>query len=327
MKLIQLAVGPGASNIRDDVLLVQGLLRQHLRQVNYCSINPLPPEPEVTGIFDNLTRVALDWFLQTASGVSSKTINYDTWFTPANGAGKASLNPDIASSALGITAGRGLVLEPMSNAAWQTLSRFMILPSARDKVSKVTDADYKAVAELLKCEVAAIRAVAQVESRGYGWLPDGRPKILFEAHHFSRRSTPRGYFDKELPDISSPKWNQKLYKGGVAEYDRLYKAMAFDRNAALLSASYGRFQIMGFNFSKCGYRSVETFVQAMFSSEASQLEAFAKFLISSNLQKPLREKNWPVFARGYNGPGYAKNRYDILMEQEYQNFSKAVLPI
>ncbi|WP_316856208.1 peptidoglycan-binding protein, partial [Ralstonia mannitolilytica] len=46
----------------------------------------------------------------------------------------------------------------------------------------LTDADLQAAAEKLNVPLAAIRAVNEVESKGNGFLADGRPVILFERH-------------------------------------------------------------------------------------------------------------------------------------------------
>jgi two-component sensor histidine kinase len=51
----------------------------------------------------------------------------------------------------------------------------------------LTEEDYKRAARRLGCSVAAIKAVAEVEAPGSGFLPDGRPKILFERHIFRRQ--------------------------------------------------------------------------------------------------------------------------------------------
>jgi hypothetical protein len=48
----------------------------------------------------------------------------------------------------------------------------------------LSDTDINATAANLNCEVAVVEAVCDVESGGGGFLPDGRPKILFEAHAF-----------------------------------------------------------------------------------------------------------------------------------------------
>jgi hypothetical protein len=43
----------------------------------------------------------------------------------------------------------------------------------------LTNQDYCIAAKTIGCDVAAVKSVAQVESAGGGFLPDGRCKILF----------------------------------------------------------------------------------------------------------------------------------------------------
>lgn len=71
-------------------------------------------------------------------------------------------------------------------------------------MKELKEQDYINASKELGCEVAAIKAVAEVESAGSGFLSDGQPKILFERHYFSRLTG--GKFDKSYPDISYPKW-------------------------------------------------------------------------------------------------------------------------
>ncbi len=182
----------------------------------------------------------------------------------------------------------------------------------------LTDADFQRAADTLQCDLAAIQAVADVESAGDGFLPSGRPKILFEAHVFSRLTRRR--HDGTHPNLSCRRWNRALYAGGERSYGRLEQAMALGTNAALQSASWGRFQIMGFNYKAAGYASVELFVDAMFVSEAHHLDAFVNFLKSTRLDTPLREHEWETFARGYNGAGYASNHYDIKLMAAYEKY-------
>ena len=52
----------------------------------------------------------------------------------------------------------------------------------------LTAADFARAAKNLNVEIAAIRAVAEVEAAGAGFLPDGRPAILYEAHIFHKRN-------------------------------------------------------------------------------------------------------------------------------------------
>lgn len=192
--------------------------------------------------------------------------------------------------------------------------------SVTKAIARLTEQDYADCAKDLECQQAAIRAVVEVESRGGGFLPDGRPKILFEALYFHKLTG--GKYDKSHPNISSPTWNKSLYKGGAKEWDRLEEAAALDRTAALRSASWGLFQIMGDNYKMCGFASVEDFVAAMEASEGEQLKAFTNFVRSKKLDGYLRARNWASFAKGYNGPGYAKNQYDQKLAAAYGKYSK-----
>ena len=47
-------------------------------------------------------------------------------------------------------------------------------------------------AKALNVEVAVIKAVAEVESRGDGFLADGKPKILFKPHIFWKQLRQKG---------------------------------------------------------------------------------------------------------------------------------------
>lgn len=185
----------------------------------------------------------------------------------------------------------------------------------------LTDADWQQAADALGIDVASLRAVVEVESPKGAFLPDGRPTILFEAHQFSRR-TGRIY-DQSHPNISSRTWNRRLYAGGAGEYPRLDAAIAHNRDAALQAASWGRFQIMGFNYRRAGYANVEDFVTAMRSSERGQLDAFSSFIRTDpSLHRALQNRDWTTFARLYNGKEYWKNSYDTKIAAAYQRYSR-----
>jgi hypothetical protein len=183
----------------------------------------------------------------------------------------------------------------------------------------LSDNDFETAAFILECEVAAIRAVAEVESAGAGFLDNGLAKILFEGHIFYKYTS--GAYAATNPTICYPRWTTKFYKGGAAEYDRLREAEALNRTAARMSASYGKFQIMGFNYSVCGFNSVEDFYNAMQNSEADQLNAFCEFIKSNNLIPALQNRNWAQFARAYNGPEYARNAYDTKLAAAYKKYA------
>ena len=186
----------------------------------------------------------------------------------------------------------------------------------------LTDADYRRAAATLGCEAAAIRAVGDVESGGRtGFLPDGRPKILFESCWFSKLT--RGQYDATHPDISTARWIRN-YVGGAGEYDRLERAIQLDREAALKAASWGKFQILGINYSRVGSRTVDEFVVAQKRSEQEHLDAFVKFILSHDLSDELRDRRWADFACRYNGPRYAKNHYDEKMAAAYAKHSRVI---
>ncbi len=180
--------------------------------------------------------------------------------------------------------------------------------------------DWRRAAVRLACEPAAIRAVAEQEAAGRrGFLPDKRPLILFEAHRFGRFTDYR--FDRSHPTLSTRAWDRTLYRGGAAEYERLYAAIALDRRAALGATSWGMFQLMGFNHRAVGHADVESYVAAMCESEGKQLDAFVAFVLgTARLHDALRRRDWATFATLYNGDGYKANPYDTRMARHYRRF-------
>lgn len=182
----------------------------------------------------------------------------------------------------------------------------------------LTEKDFIQAANEIGCEVAAIKAVSEVEAPKGGFLPSGKPTILFEAHIFSAK-TGRKY-DLTHPKISSRKWNKTLYLGGEREYKRLEQAKQLDENAALQSTSWGKFQIMGFNFKICGWDNIKSFVSDMYISEGQHLKAFIGFIKSKKLDKYLISKDWAKFALRYNGTGYKQNKYDEKIAAAYKKY-------
>ncbi len=187
----------------------------------------------------------------------------------------------------------------------------------------LTEQNFKDTANLLLVEVAVIKAVAEVESRGDGFFTDGRPKILFEAHIFGSQTKYK--YNDTHPNISCKKWDKKLYKGGIKEYDRLNEAIKLDKDAALKSTSWGKFQVMGFNHKICGWDTVQSFVNDMYKDENEHLKAFIGFIRYNKLEKYLQSKEWAKFAKAYNGPAYAQNKYDIKMEKAYEKYKKQLV--
>lgn len=195
----------------------------------------------------------------------------------------------------------------------------------------LSESDYQNAAKSLGCDVAAIKAVAAVESCGAGFLKDGRLRVLFEGHVFYKYTD--AAFCETNPTLCYAKWSTTNYcKGdaetrGQGEFARLDAAKQLDRRAALMSCSIGKFQVMGFNFALCGFKTVDDFWKALGSSEGAQLEAFCNYVKAVGLDKELRAHDWAEFARRYNGPGYKKNQYDTKLAKAHAKFAQSAAPV
>jgi len=188
------------------------------------------------------------------------------------------------------------------------------------------DKDLEDAANALGVPLAAMKAVYKVESNGSGFV--GRlPKILFEGHVFWRRLQEAGLRPAELQvgneDLIYPKWTKAYYKGGAAEHQRLQRAKIIHEQAALESASWGLFQIMGYHWKPLGYDSVNHFAEKMAEHEREQLQAFVRFLQVNttrdkrSLAEVLSAQDWASFAYAYNGPKYRENRYDDKLRKAF----------
>ena len=183
----------------------------------------------------------------------------------------------------------------------------------------LTEADFEKAAIQLRTGVAEIKTVASVESAGKGFQTDGSPRILFERHKFHKYSG--GKFSALHPDISNR--NPGGYsKNSEGEHLRMAKAASLNRDAALMSASWGKFQVLGKNWEALCYPSLQDFVNDMYESEGKHLESFVRFVIVNKLDDELRTHNWAGFAAGYNGSNYAINKYDKKLAEAYAKFSK-----
>lgn len=196
----------------------------------------------------------------------------------------------------------------------------------------LTPTDYRSAARLLQCEIAALRAVAEVEAPMGGFLGDGRLRVLFEGHVFHRQTA--GKFAESHPTLCFPKWTREFYargkdadERGAGELARLETAITLDRRAALCSASYGKFQLMGFSHRSCAYPDVESFYGGMRIDEQAQLDAFCHFIKAMGMLQALRDLDWTKLARLYNGPAFKSNDYDGKLARAYQQLGRAEAPI
>ena len=281
-------VGRGCPNRSSDVKTVQSLLNRNLG-----FLIPLKTL-DVDGAFGPLTHSAIVAFQTRVAKLSA---------------------PD------GVVSPTGVTLQLLA----AHVSRITPTSETASPQSKllISDEQYVEAARQIACEAAAIAAVATTETLRSAFDERGRPTILFERHIFSSKT--QGRFDKSHYDLS------QIKAGGYGHYSEQYgkleRAMKLDREAALQSTSWGTFQIMGFNFARCGFSTVDLFVDAMKSSAEQYLQAFVAFILSdTKTTKALRLKDWKLFAQSYNGPGYAENNYAGKMKTNYEALTKTNQP-
>lgn len=197
----------------------------------------------------------------------------------------------------------------------------------KDTYIRLSEEDYQRVAEELGIEVATMKCVVEVEAgtSHNGFVALGKPIINFDISLFKKFLRKKGisyrkHLKKEAfkkPDIS------KYGSYGKAQWARLESARQIDSITANEATFWGMFQIGGFNWKRCGCKSLDEFIYKMCDSEAMQLELFAQFCKSSNLVKYLRKKEWSKFAYKYNGPSYKSRGYHKKLKTKYNKHKKS----
>lgn len=189
----------------------------------------------------------------------------------------------------------------------------------------LTNEQIKDLAHKHDIEYAGLKAVVEVEASGKGFIGDV-PKILYEPHIMHRLLTKKNYITirnnlmKAHPNLCYPRWGTYKYGAESIQHKRLEVASQFNRDTALESCSWGLGQVMGFHWKSLGYESLQAFINDMYESEAKQLEAMIRFIKVNGLLLALKNKDWVKFARGYNGSGYAKNKYHIKLANAYAKY-------
>lgn len=122
-----------------------------------------------------------------------------------------------------------------------------LLTSRKPAGDKLTDEDFKLVAELLDCEPATIKAMHAVETKGLkAFFAKGKPTISFESNVFWSQLKKKAIDpNRYLPgneDILSPKPEPGRKKTITGEYERLERARKINREAADAAASWGCFK-------------------------------------------------------------------------------------
>lgn len=192
-----------------------------------------------------------------------------------------------------------------------------------DKIGPFIDRKYIRLSEIdsyadtISVDRNLLKAIAIKEAKASGFTPNGRCLILYERHIFYKYAVRKfgqakvSTWAKQNPNICHPSQDSKAYMGGEREWDRLNIAKNWDAETALISCSWGMFQIMGFNFGLAGYEDVGSFVADMSASEKFHIKALASFIVNNKpLYQAFKNKNFQQIALHYNGSNYRINNYD-----------------
>ncbi|WP_332604154.1 N-acetylmuramidase family protein [Acinetobacter sp. ESBL14] len=184
--------------------------------------------------------------------------------------------------------------------------------------------DYKNAAVRLKVPELVIRVLGAVESQGVGFLDNGKAKILYERHRmyfYLGQAKGKAFANdqmKKVPNLVNSVSGG--YRGNEAEYTRLNLAMNIHKESALMSTSWGQFQIMGENWKDLGYASVQEFVDQQQISETHQMEAFLRFIEwKPGLLTALQKQDWHTVFTLYNGKNYKKLGYQAKFQKEWDH--------
>ncbi|MBB2973933.1 N-acetylmuramidase domain-containing protein [Mesorhizobium sp. RMAD-H1] len=185
-------------------------------------------------------------------------------------------------------------------------------------------------ANALGCEPETLMAVTEIESGGKVFADVGGhklPVIRWEGHYFYDLVHARRRDEAVAAGLASPKAGAVKNPASQARrYALLDRAAKLDWQAAHCSCSWGVGQVMGAHWKKLGYASIVQLVNRCKSGFSGQLELMCRYIDKFGLADELRRHDWAGFARGYNGPAYAKYGYHTKLKAAYQRYKGAASP-
>lgn len=188
---------------------------------------------------------------------------------------------------------------------------------------RLTEEDFREVAEELGVEVAAIKAVVEIEAgaKHEGFWKEGKPIINFDLSMFrkfaARNKINLSRYQRSHAVVFARPNRARYGSYQAAQQARLDAARTIDDKTAIEGTFWGMFQLGGFNWKVCGTSSPDEFVRLMSRSERDQLELFAEFIRQTGMLPLLKAKNWSAFARRFNGPSYARRGYHTRLARAY----------
>ncbi len=215
--------------------------------------------------------------------------------------------------------------------------------AVKEVSKKLTEEQIKQTAKDNDISYPMLRSILEVECKGSGFLANGKPTILFERHIFWRELgkidfySVRAKIHRLRPDLCDPAPTKRGgYGSGDYQVQRLAdikalithvlpdcdeKTSKIIYDCALKATSWGLGQIMGFNYEKAGFNSLDEFVQAMETSEQKQLEAVVNLLTNWGLKSAMQCKQYRRIAKAWNGRLYWKDGYHKKLERNYLRYA------
>lgn len=176
-------------------------------------------------------------------------------------------------------------------------------------------------AERFGIESAVLMAVIEVESNGKAFeLVMGHPEplIRWEGHYFDRLVPPlMQYRAREMGLASSKMGGIANSRNQAGRYEMLRRGKSLDVAAAISSCSWGVGQVMGSHWQWLGYESAVAFMERVRGGLLGQVEVMLRYIERAGLIDELQRLDWKGFARGYNGPKFAKFKYDTKLAAAY----------
>ncbi|EOI3446262.1 N-acetylmuramidase domain-containing protein, partial [Cronobacter turicensis] len=193
----------------------------------------------------------------------------------------------------------------------------------------VTKNDFEVLATQLGIEREVLRAIAVAETgdkvpfksyvRG-----ERHATILYERHFMKRLAANQGVTPEIIRDVEStePKIihsydSSYRYGSDSEQYERLVRAREINFDAANMSCSWGKFQVMGEYYHHL-YESTQELVDAQNYCAMQHLQYFKVFLTKEKrMLQSMVDKDWLAIARKYNGTGQIG--YDEKIEDAYNS--------
>lgn len=174
-----------------------------------------------------------------------------------------------------------------------------------------------------KVPLDALLAVVEIESAGdKEAIPGtGLPVIRWEGHYFYRLTDKKdmarrqGLAHPRAGAVKNPRTQKR-------RYEILEAAAAIDEYAAYGSISIGIGQVMGSHYDTLGFASPKAMFDHAKGGVEKQLDLMIRYIVRFGLMDEVRRLDWSGFARGYNGPAYAKHGYHTRLERAYRRWSR-----